>query len=623
MSAFSSLGLCASLTKCCNDMGWENPLPIQVSSIPAALKGICASVLYSSFLLKGNDIVGTSETGSGKTAAFLLPIIQHWLDSGRPKGYALILAPTRELAVQITEAANMIMKNFIDEDGKIGNPLNVFQLIGGVSAAEQAVALAWCRHHFIVATPGRLAEHIKQSPGFALHHLSTIKQLVLDEVDRMLSLEFADDLDLLLNLYERPTSSNRQGAKGMTFLEKRAKEVAEVDPENAKESVNISMKRTKYPHPQTYLFTATLNKDVRSLRRVALRKGAVICTSTTTDQMLSKSQPIISVDLPAGLSHYCLPTRRVDKLACLEWLLEKKGDVQALVFCARCHETRFLAGFLVERGYRAVGLMGRMKQVERRRVLAEFVEGKANILVATDVASRGLDLPFVALVINYGVPLTAKSYRHRVGRTARAFRSGTAVTIVTRDEGKAYIDLESALLPTKPKEPRRCIPRWPHQLPPEKGKQSDGEIGMEMRRRLAEEAWSRAAKAIREEEARRLTEKEKKMGGYSTDFSSEGDENDFNEFDAIDKAEPEHQSWASGAAGIAAYAEAMRRRKQQHRSKRAKLEEEEEEDASGLGSDGDSEVDDEKGNLHFDQPIKEKRAAKRKKASQKKKMRTR
>lgn len=154
------------------------------------------------------------------------------------------------------------------------------------------------------------------------------------------------------------------------------------------ESVNVSMKRTKYPHPQTYLFTATLNKDVRNLRRVALRKGAVICTATTVDQVLSKFQPAISVGLPAGLSHYCLPTRRVDKLACLEWLLEKKGDVQALVFCARCHETRFLAGFLVERGYRAVGLMGRMKQVERRRVLAEFVEGKANILVATDVASR-------------------------------------------------------------------------------------------------------------------------------------------------------------------------------------------------------------------------------------------
>lgn len=107
--------------------------------------------------------------------------------------------------------------------------------------------------------------------------------------------------------------------------------------------------------------------------------------------------------------------------------------------------------------------------------------------------TSGLDLPFVGLVINYGVPLTTKSYRHRVGRTARAFRSGTAVTIVTRDEGKAYLDLESALLPTKPKEPRRCIPRWPHQLPP-KEKQSDGEVGMEMRRRLAEEAWSRAAK---------------------------------------------------------------------------------------------------------------------------------
>ncbi|CDI97214.1 DEAD box ATP dependent RNA helicase [Echinococcus multilocularis] len=604
MDDFLSLGLCASLTKCCNDLGWKNPLPIQVSSIPPSLKG--------------NDIIGTSETGSGKTAAFLLPILQHWLSSGRPKGYALVLAPTRELALQITDTANVIMSNFVDEDGKIGNPLIVSQLIGGVCAADQAVALAWCRHHFIVATPGRLAEHIKQSSGFALHHLSTIKHLVLDEADRMLSLEFADDLDLLLNLYERPTTFGSRGAKGDTFLEKRAKEVAEVESGHIEESVILGMKRTKYPHPQTYLFTATMNKDVRSLRRIALRWDAVICTATTSNQMLSKSQPIITVDLPAGLSHYCLPTRRVDKLACLEWLLEKKGDVQALVFCARCHETRFLAAFLVERGYRALGLMGKMKQVERRRVLAEFVAGKANILVATDVASRGLDLPFVALVINYGVPLTTKSYRHRVGRTARAGRCGIAVTMVTRDEGKAYLDLESVLLPTKPREPRRCIPRWPYQLPPEKGKQSDGEVGMETRRRLAEEAWSRAAKAIREEEARRLAEEEKKRKDYSIDSSSEGGGNDGDEFDAIDEAELAHQSWASGAAGIAAYVEAMLRRKQRRRNKRTTMEGSEGENAAEVKSDADSEVDEERGNLHFDQPIKEKRAAKRRAMNQKK-----
>ncbi|VDM23123.1 unnamed protein product [Hydatigera taeniaeformis] len=382
---------------------------------------------------------------------------------------------------------------------------------------------------------------------------------------------------------------------------------------------------SKYPHPQTYLFTATLNKDVRSLRRVALRKDSVICTPTTAAHMLSKSQPFVSVDLPAGLSHYCLPTRRVDKLACLEWLLEKTGDVRTLVFCARCHETRYLAGFLVERGYKAVGLMGKMKQLERRRVLAEFVEGKANILVATDVASRGLDLPLVGLVINYGVPLTTKSYRHRVGRTARAGRSGTAVTIVTRDEGKAYLDLESALLPTKPKESRRCIPRWPHQLPPEEGKQSDGEIGMEKRRRLADEAWSRAAKAIREAESLRLIEEERKRGDYST-FSSSEDENAFDDFDTMDEVELGNQSWASGAAGIAAYAEAMRRRKQQRRNKRATVmdgKEAEEEDAAEAISGDDSEVDEEKGNLHFDQPIKENWAARRKKNNQAKKPRTR
>lgn len=149
------------------------------------------------------------------------------------------------------------------------------------------------------------------------------------------------------------------------------------------------MKNIKFPHPQTYLFTATMSKDVRDLRRVALRRDAVICISATATKHGSSKYLPIHVDLPAGLSHYCLPTRRNDKLACLEWLLEsQKTDIQTLVFCARCHETRFLAGFLVERGYRAVGLTGKMKQIERRRVLEEFMAKRADVLVATDVASR-------------------------------------------------------------------------------------------------------------------------------------------------------------------------------------------------------------------------------------------
>lgn len=155
------------------------------------------------------------------------------------------------------------------------------------------------------------------------------------------------------------------------------------------------MKNTKFPHPQTYLFTATMSKDVRNLRRVALRKDAVFCSAGAAASM--DNQPngtklqSINVDLPMGLSHYCLPVRRSDKLAVLDWILEStqgKVDNQTLVFCARCHEAKFVAGCLTERGYCAIALTGRMKQPVRKRVLADFVAGKANVLVATDVAGR-------------------------------------------------------------------------------------------------------------------------------------------------------------------------------------------------------------------------------------------
>ncbi|VDO08180.1 unnamed protein product [Rodentolepis nana] len=605
MSGFESLGITPSLAHCCTSLQWKSPMPIQASAIPPALKG--------------NDIIGTSETGSGKTGAFLLPILQNWLSLGRPKGFALILAPTRELSLQIAETAEDIMSNFMEDSGQEKNPLVVFRLIGGESAVDQAIALAWCRHHFIVATPGRLAEHIKQSDGFARHHLSTIKHLVLDEADRMLSLEFADDLDLLLNLFQRPGVAKAS----KTFLSKLANVLAETNPEEKEKEPTIGMKNTKFPHPQTYLFTATMSKDIRNLRRVALRKDAVLCSASMAtsmnDHSSSNKPQSINVDLPAGLSHYCLPVRRSDKLAVLDWILEStKGEVdnQTIVFCSRCHEAKFVAGCLMERGYRALALTGRMKQPVRKRVLAEFVAGKVNVLVATDVAGRGLDLPLVSLVVNYGVPLTVKSYRHRVGRTARAGRSGTAVTIVTRDDGKEYLELESKLLPPLPgSEERRSLSRWPHPIPPEKSKKSKGGeiVGMEKRRRLVGEAWTRAAKVMREEAAKKAMERHAE--GNSSDSSEaeiDGIVND--DFDDLETEDLSKQHWASGAAGIAAYREAKRRMKLQ---KMAKLRDRE---SDGEGAeDGyeekmsdDSEDDEERGNLRFDQPIKERRAKKRK-----------
>ncbi|VDN11454.1 unnamed protein product, partial [Dibothriocephalus latus] len=154
--------------------------------------------------------------------------------------------------------------------------LNVIRLIGGEDAVEQAISLAWCRHHIIVATPGRLLEHMKQSPGFAQHHLSTMKHLVLDEADRMLSMEFADDIDALLNVFARPVAllapskhPNRT-TKGQTYLDRiqhRREEKEETTEDGGKKENTYQHKGARFPHPQTHLYTATMTKDVGKLRR--------------------------------------------------------------------------------------------------------------------------------------------------------------------------------------------------------------------------------------------------------------------------------------------------------------------------------------------------------------------
>uniref|UniRef100_A0A0V0J8J2 ATP-dependent rRNA helicase rrp3 n=2 Tax=Schistocephalus solidus TaxID=70667 RepID=A0A0V0J8J2_SCHSO len=521
--------------------------------------------------------------------------------------------------------------------------LNVIRLIGGEDAVEQAISLAWCRHHIIVATPGRLLEHMKQSPGFAQHHLSTMKHLVLDEADRMLSMEFADDIDALLNVFEKPVAllaplkhPNRT-RKGQTYLDKIQQARETKTTESGKKENTYQHKGARFPHPQTHLYTATMTRDVGKLRRVALNRDAVFCGVSSssvadaaigqTDGSATLGQVVGSaaVDLPAGLAHFCLPVRRTDKLAVLDWLVEcalsgstgaqkmeeeEALDFRIIVFCARCHEARYLAGFLCERGRPAVGLTGRLRQSERKRVLSEFSEGRAKVLVATDVASRGLDLPLVAMVINYGTPLTAKIYRHRVGRTARAGRRGIAVTVITRDDGAAYLELETALLSSSSSRgaEHRSLPRWPTPLPPEQAPRDRGGIGagllpMSTRRRLAEEAWSRAAKALRQEEERRL-EKLRATGASSE--SEDGAATDQSDVDQDGQLELTDQHWASGAAGIEAarraYAEASRQRKRRNTAV-----EEEGEELTKI--DASEEEDEARGNLQFEQPIKRRREA--------------
>ncbi|CAH8606994.1 unnamed protein product [Schistosoma rodhaini] len=523
---FSDLGLIKELCSVCQRMKWDSPTKIQVNSIP--------------FALEGKDIVGIAETGSGKTGAFLLPIIQHWIKFGQPVGFALILAPTRELAQQLANEAERLGQYKTDE---LEFHLEVILLVGGEDMVDQALKLAWRKHHFIVATPGRLIDHLKQSQNFAAQQLSNIHHLVLDEADRMLNMAFADDIDKILNLYEKPKMKGKKHKRKRKPLLVQLADNNNGITNNDMKSNNkmIKLITTKYPHPQIYLYSATMTKDVNKLRRAALSSNAVFinenddtihnnegnpknddkntmgCNLIQQQQSNStlKLNKHLKTGFPIGLSHYCLPIRLADRPTILNWvvenviqtnLLEKFGITSftpsqkhhIMIFCKRCHETIMVAEFLRESGHSSVALTGRMKQIDRKESLNKFISSEVEVLVATDVASRGLDIPHVEFVINYNVPLSEKSYRHRVGRTARAGQTGVALTLVTRDVAQSFLELEAALLPYLPLSTANNgnnspgIPRWPIPLP-----DLHGRNGLLTRRRLADQAWSRASKTIR------------------------------------------------------------------------------------------------------------------------------
>ncbi|VDP28949.1 unnamed protein product [Schistosoma curassoni] len=553
-------------------------------------------------IFPGKDIVGIAETGSGKTGAFLLPIIQHWIKCGQPVGFALILAPTRELAQQLANEAERLGQCKTDE---LEFHLEVILLVGGEDMVDQALKLAWRKHHFIVATPGRLVDHLKQSVNFATQQLSNIRHLVLDEADRMLNMAFADDIDKILNLYEKPKSkgkkrkrktkpllvqladnNNNNNTNDMTNNVEERQEMQSHGSQSPKlvhtpfvpsgswspcsplvcnqgfptslselsvftnpikapdirfhiqsNNKQIQSISTKYPHPQIYLYSATMTKDVIKLRRAALSSNAVFINendntlnnnnnlmmdnqSTTEYNLIQHSNSSLKLNknlktgFPIGLSHYCLPIRLADRPTILNWivenviqtnLLEKFGITSStpsrkhhiMIFCKRCHETIMVSEFLRESGHSSVALTGRMKQIERKESLNKFISSEVEVLVATDVASRGLDIPHVEFVINYNVPLSEKTYRHRVGRTARAGQTGVALTLVTRDVAQSFLELEAALLPYLPLSSTNNnnspgIPRWPIPLP-----DLHGRNGLLTRRRLADQAWSRASKTIR------------------------------------------------------------------------------------------------------------------------------
>jgi len=357
---FADLGLSAKVVSAVADAGYTIPTPIQAGAIPHALQG--------------KDVLGIAQTGTGKTAAFVLPMISR-LEKGRARARmprTLILEPTRELAAQVEE-------NFI-KYGK-NHRLTVALLIGGVSFDDQLKKLER-GVDVLIATPGRLLDHFER--GKLL--LTGVEILVIDEADRMLDMGFIPDIERICKL--------------------------------------IPFTR------QTLFFSATMPPEITKLTeqflhapvRIEVSKAA--STGTNIVQRLVKSG-----------------TKPWDKRETLRNLINAEGDEikNAIIFCNRKVEVSELFRSLVKHDFDAGALHGDMDQRARMAMLANFRDGKLRLLVASDVAARGLDIPDVSHVFNYDVPIHAEDYVHRIGRTGRAGRAGKSFTIATRSDTK-YVD---------------------------------------------------------------------------------------------------------------------------------------------------------------------------------------
>ncbi|KAL5416860.1 ribosomal RNA processing protein [Paraphaeosphaeria minitans] len=359
---FADLGVREELCEACVNLKFTNPTPIQEQSIPLALEG--------------RDVIGLAETGSGKTAAFVLPILQSLME--KPQSlFGLVLAPTRELAYQISQQVEAL-----------GSIINVkcVTLVGGMDMVAQAIALSK-RPHVVVATPGRLLDHLENTKGFSLKYL---KYLVMDEADRLLDLDFGPILDKILKVLPR------EGR-------------------------------------HTYLFSATMSTKVENLQRAALHNPVRVSISSNSHQTVSTLMQ----------RYIFLPHKHKD-LYLIHILNDAIGH-PTIIFTRTVNEAQRVAVLLRTLGFGAIPIHGQLSQSNRLGALQKFKAKSRDILVATDVAARGLDIPSVDLVINLDLPPDSKTYVHRVGRTARAGKSGKAISFVTQYDVEIWLRTETAL----------------------------------------------------------------------------------------------------------------------------------------------------------------------------------
>ncbi len=355
---FEELGLEPKLLRAIIESGYETPTPIQEAAIPDAIKG--------------RDVLGIAQTGTGKTASFTLPMI-HRLSQGRAKARmprSLVLAPTRELAAQVAE-------NF-EKYGKY-HKLTMALLIGGVSFAEQDAKLTR-GVDVLIATPGRLLDHHER--GKLL--LTGVQIMVVDEADRMLDMGFIPDIERIFKL----TPFTRQ----------------------------------------TLFFSATMPPEIQKLTDQFLSAPLRIEVSRPASAAPTITQNIIR--LPSGNDKL--------KRAALRHLIETSGVKNGIVFCNRKKTVDIVAKSLQKHGANARPIHGDLPQSYRMETLAGFREGKIELLIASDVAARGLDIPDVSHVFNFDVPIHSEDYVHRIGRTGRAGREGTAYMLVGPNDDKYY-----------------------------------------------------------------------------------------------------------------------------------------------------------------------------------------
>ena len=360
--SFTSLGLPPSLTDVLAQLGYEEPTPVQRETIP--------------LLIEGRDLLGQAATGTGKTAAFALPMLQRLSDEKRlaRQTAGLILVPTRELAMQVAEAVHKYAK---------GVRLSVLPVYGGAPMHGQIRELERGAQ-IVVATPGRALDHIRRGTL----KLNDLRVLVLDEADEMLDMGFAEDLDAILEA----TPASRQTALFSATMPARILSIA---ARHLKDPVRITIAREK----------AAAGKMPR-VRQVAYIVG------------------------------------RSQKAATLERILDMEDPVATLVFCRTRLEVESLVETCNAHGHRAEALHGGMMQKQRDRVMGLFRAQKANLLIATDVAARGLDIEHISHVVNYDVPASPEVYLHRIGRTGRAGRGGTAITLAEPREQRHLRSIE-------------------------------------------------------------------------------------------------------------------------------------------------------------------------------------